>query len=129
MEKVSLSEKSLQIKKAHLQEYLNEIEQMRTKIITLEEMNQSLRINFDDTIQGIAQKVDKEKEKIYAQVMSDFRSEISKKNERISEMEKDQSHYENYSNALDQSNVKQLQKILSELRLQLDLKNNQISNS
>ena len=48
-----------------------------------------MRINFDDTIKGLESKVDQEKEKIYESVMNDFRSEISRKNEKISEMEKE----------------------------------------
>ena len=38
-EKIQMNEKALKIKKLHLQEYLNEIEQMRNKIINLEEIN------------------------------------------------------------------------------------------
>lgn len=45
---------------------------MRSKIADLEETNQNLRLQFDDTIKGIEHKVDREKERIYEQVMNDY---------------------------------------------------------
>lgn len=38
---------------------------MRAKIADLEEINQNLWVSFDDTIKGIENKVDREKERIY----------------------------------------------------------------
>lgn len=126
-EKLSLSEKSVKIKKLHLQEYLNEIEQMRNKIVQLEEANQSLRVNFDNTIRGIETKVDREKEKIYEQVMNDYKSEISRKNDKINEMEKEScSHLSKYKKTLEDVSHQSIQKTLSELRIQLDMKNETI---
>ena len=53
----------------------------------LEDNNQKLRINFDNTIMNIETKVGNEKQKILECVVNDYRSEISKKNEKLCEME------------------------------------------
>lgn len=100
---------------------------MRNKIINLEEINQNLRINFDDTIKGLESKVDQEKEKIYESVMNDFRSEISRKNEKISDLEKvSMSQQEKYGKFVEEKNMKELQKMISEMRVKLDMKNQSI---
>lgn len=86
-EKLSQSEKTNKFKKNHLEEYMKEIQVLRERVVELEDNNQKLRINFDNTIMNIETKVGNEKQKILDSVVNDYRSEISKKNERIQEME------------------------------------------
>lgn len=66
---------------------MKEIQVLRERVVELEDNNQKLRINFDNTIMNIETKVGNEKQKILDSVVNDYRSEISKKNERIQEME------------------------------------------
>jgi peptidoglycan hydrolase CwlO-like protein len=49
-EKYNIQEKALRFKKNHLDEYLKEIQNMREKIVELEDMNQRMRTSFDSTI-------------------------------------------------------------------------------
>jgi len=62
--------------------------------------------------------VDREKERIYEQVMNEYRSEISKKNEKISEMERESSsHLNRFKKAIEEENDKEIHKSLSEMRI------------
>jgi hypothetical protein len=62
---------------------MKEIQVLRERVIELEDNNQKLRINFDNTIMNIETKVGNEKQKILECVVNDFKSEISKRNDRI----------------------------------------------
>ncbi len=66
---------------------MKEIQILRERVMELEDNNQKLRINFDNTIMNIETKVGNEKQKIFECFVNDFKSEISKKNEKIHEME------------------------------------------
>lgn len=62
---------------------MKEIQILRERVMELEEINSKLRISFDHTILNIETKVGYEKQKIFDSVVNDYRSEISKKNDKI----------------------------------------------
>ncbi len=73
----------------HIEEYEKENLRFREKIAMLEEMNSSLRINFDRVLQNIESKVNEEKEERYAHIFSDFKKELSQKDYKINEIKKE----------------------------------------
>lgn len=59
----------------------------------LEDTNQKLRTNFDITIMNLETKVGNEKQKAFEYVVNDYKSELSKKVERINEIEKESKYH------------------------------------
>ena len=55
----------------------------------LEDMNSKMRINFDQTIMNIESKVGNERQKAFECIVNDYKSEISKKNELLIDVEKE----------------------------------------